>query len=284
MRVSNASRRQTGQTQHHPYTLHQGRTQFMSFTRTALRGLSTALLACCLNATAQIPLPRAYAVVSEVARQVSVVSFQEGTGSRLNNNIRQRIDVPDGALDKVFLLTAQRALKQATPSGDIWLLAPADTDFFGFVQPSVGSSIKIPDDLLQALRERRSTHLLVFTRHRAEADLRFINNSDGTGTLEGLGYYVDHHTKVNWVDAREVGKGYLAAYTHFRATLVEVATQKVVASSASTANTISGPVGSKSGSTHPWESLTPAQKMAQLRDLIDREVGRMVPDLISTKP
>ena len=256
----------------------------MSFTRTALRGLGAALLACCLSATAQIPLPRAYAVVSEVARQVSVVSFQEATGSRLNNNIRQRIDVPDGALDKVFLFGTQKALKQGTAAGDIWLLAPSESDFFGFVQVSPGDSLKIPDDLLAALRERKSTHLLLFTRHRAEADLRFLDGSGGTGALEGLGYYVDHQSPVRNLATGKTEKGYLASFAHFRATLVDVATQKVVGSSASTANRITSVAGLKSGSSHPWATLTAAQKMAQLRELIEQEVGRMVPDLIGTKP
>jgi len=50
--------------------------------------------------------PRAYAVVSEVARQVRV-SYQPSVGKLGNNNRVQKIDVPDGALDKVFLLSAQ---------------------------------------------------------------------------------------------------------------------------------------------------------------------------------
>ena len=54
------------------------------------RGLAAACLWMACTAIAQ-PEPRAYAVVSEVARQVNVVSFQESTGSRLNSNIRQRI-------------------------------------------------------------------------------------------------------------------------------------------------------------------------------------------------
>lgn len=259
----------------------------MSFTPFVRRWFGAALLACCMstgmNASAQTTLPRAYAVVSEVARQVSVVSFQEATGSRFTNNIRQRIDVPDGALDKVFLLSAQKALKQVSPASDIWLLAPADSDFFGFIQPSKGDRVKIPDDLLQALRERKSTHLLMFTRHRAEADLRFLDSSDGTGTLEGLGYYVDHHTKVRQPDARETGLGYLASYTHFRATLVDVATQQVLASSASLANRITPVAGASVGSAHPWEALTSAQKMTQLRDLVISEVDRLVPQLVLGK-
>ena len=76
----------------------------------------------------------------------------------------------------------------------------------------------------------------------------------------------------------------MASFTHFRATLVDVATLKVVESSASTGNLITSVASLESGSSHPWATLTPAQKMAQLRDLIEREVGRMVPDLIGIKP
>lgn len=255
----------------------------MSLIPSFRRWFGAVALACCFSAGAQTTLPRAYAVVSEVARQVSVVSFQEATGSRFTNNIRQRIDVPDGALDKVFLLSAQKALKQVSPASDIWLLAPADTDFVGFIQPSKGDRLQLPDDLLSALRERKSTHLLIFTRHRAEADLRFLDSSDGTGTLEGLGYYVDHHTKVRQADARETGLGYLASYTHFRATLVDVATQQVLASSASLANRITPVAGANTGSTHPWQALTAAQKMTQLRDLVISEVDRLVPQLVQGK-
>lgn len=69
-------------------------------------------------------------------------------------------------------------------------------DFFGLLQPSQGTKVTIPDDLLGALRDRKSTHLLVFTRHRDDADLRFVNGTGSTGQLEGLGYYVDHVTRV----------------------------------------------------------------------------------------
>ena len=246
-------------------------------------GFAVVCLWLAAGATAQ-PTARSYAVVSEVARQVSVVSFQESTGSRLNNNLRQRFDVPDGALDKVFLISAQKALKLATPGADIWLLAPADSDFFGMLQPTQGSKVTIPDDLLVALRERKSSHLLVFTRHRDDADLRFLNVTDSTGQLEGLGYYVDHHSRVRLVEARQVGVGYLASFTHFRATLIDVATSQVVGTAATRANIITPVAGAQSTSAHPWDALTPAQKMTQLRDLVMQEVERMVPEVVRAKP
>ena len=248
------------------------------------RGLTALCLWLVAGAAIAQPAARSYAVVSEVARQVSVVSYQETTGSRLNNNLRQRIDVPDGALDKVFLLSAQKALKQATPAADVWLLAPADSDFFGMLQPTQGSRLTIPEDLLGALRERKSSHLLVFTRHRDDADLRFVNVTESTGQLEGLGYYVDQHTRVRLIEAKEVGVGYLASFTHFRATLIDVATSQVVGTAVTRANIITPVAGAQSTSAHPRNVLTPAQKMTQLRDLVVREVERMVPAVVGTQP
>ncbi len=247
------------------------------------------LIGSCISSGAQTTTPpaaRAYAVISEVARQVSVVSFQEATGSRLTGNIRSRIDVPDGALDKVFLISAQKALNQTAPAAAIWLLAPADSDFLGFIQVSTGDRVKIPDDLMEALRERKSTHLLIFTRHRDEAALSFVDGSDGSGPLEGLGYYVDHFTSVrmNESNDRSVAIGYLASFAHFRATLVEVASSRVVSSLTTRANLVTPTASVKSGSSHPWDALSPTQKMTQLRDLVIKEVDRMVPALTAGKP
>ena len=229
-------------------------------------------------------VPRAYAVISEAARDVRVVQYQPSIGSNLPGNRVQRIDVPDGALDKVFLFAAQKQLKKASPDADIWLLAPAASDFFSPSQFADDAILTIPDDLRAALRERKSTHLLLFSRHRADADLRFLNRRDGTGQLEGLGYYVDTSTPVKRVDLGQSSIGFLASYTHFRATLIEVASARVIKTISTTANLINSVAGTAADNTHPWTALSSAEKMSQLRDLTQREVDRIVPELLSAKP
>ena len=87
----------------------------------------------------------------------------------------------------------------------------------------------------------------VFTRHRDDADLRFLNGSEGT-------------------------------------TLIEVATSQVVGTAVTRANIITPVAGAQSSSAHPWSVLTPAQKMGQLRDLVIREVERLVPEVLGAKP
>lgn len=224
--------------------------------------------------------PRAYAVVSEVARQVSVVSYQPSVGKLGNNNRVQKIDVPDGALDKVFLLSAQKPLKAANDAADVWLLAPAETDFFGLAVFTDGGRIALPADLKAALQERKSTHLLLFSRYRAEADIRFNNGTENTGPLEGLGYYIDMEMPVRQLDKKEQVFGYLAAYTHFRATLIDVANERVLKSLVTRATRINTAAGNDAKEQHPWQALSAGEKMAQLRDLTQREVARMVPELL----
>jgi hypothetical protein len=246
-----------------------------SATRRCLLGTCALLLSLTSQAQSQ---PRAYAVISEVARQVSVVSYQPSVGNLGNNNRVQRIDVPEGALDKVFLLGAQAQLKKAGPQADIWLLAPSDSSFFGSPVITEGGRLTLPDDLRAALRERKSTHLLLFTRYRSEADIRFDNMTESTGPLEGLGYYVDMNMPVKIANASDSVFGYLAAFTHFRVSLVDVAQERVLKTMVTRASRIFTATGSKE--SHPWSALTPGEKMARLRDLSLAELDRMVPEVI----
>ena len=227
--------------------------------------------------------PRAYAVVSEVARQVRVVTFQAQTGTRLNANLVQIVNVPNNELDKIFLLGSQKLLKQASPAADIWLLATADSDFFAPSGFEDGAPVKMPDDLAAALRERKSTHLLVFTRHKSEAYMRFREAVEGVGTLEGLGWYVDTSLSVRDLDTGDTGAGFMASYTHFRATLIDVAASRVVKTLTTRANRINI-AGVNAKGNHPWSALSATEKMTQLRDLVLAELDRLVPELINAKP
>jgi hypothetical protein len=241
--------------------------------------LLLALGAALPGAQAQtLPLPRSYAVISEVAREVSVVSFQPSTGSNMNQNRRQRLPVPDGAFDKVALLAAQQAIKNTAAAAGVWLLAPAESDFFdGLRSYAVGDTVKLPADLAAALQENRSSHLLLVSRHRAEAQFRFVQLTDGTGLLDGLGFYVDRSARVKNLDTRETGQGYLAPYVHVRATLIDTATSKVLNTQTTQASRVFSAGEAKDGSGNPWEALTAAEKMATLRDMLRDEVTRLVP-------
>ena len=256
---------------------------FISPTRRSFGALGLLLA---LGAQAQTPLAPplpAIAVYSQVAREVSVVQFQEAIGTRINNNVRQRIPVPDGALDKVVVVLAGQALRQAMPMVNPWLVAPTDEDLFDSLQNATeGSKVAIADDMMAALKERGSTQLLLFTRFRADATLRAAYSREGTGQLEGLGFFVDNSTRTKNVDTNLVGVGFLAPYVHFRSTLVDVATQRVLRTRTTTEGYILSAADAK-GSAHPWDVMTPSQKMNTLRDMLKTEIDRVVPELMAKR-
>jgi hypothetical protein len=241
-----------------------------------------AALASAQTSSAVPLLPRAYAVISEVARDVSVVAYQEATGSRLDSNKRDRLPVSDGALDKVALITAQQALKQAAPVASVWLIAPADSDFFpGLYSTVVGATVAMPADLAAVFKENRTTHLLLFTRFKAEAQFRFDNLTEGPGLLDGLGFFVDRRTQVKSEQTGMSGVGFLAPYVHIRATLIDTATSKVIGTSTTQASRLFGASEAKDGSGNPWEALTGPQKINTLRDMLRDEVTRLTPMVLA---
>jgi hypothetical protein len=235
------------------------------------------------DAPAALPLPPLYAVISEVAREVSVVGFAGSIGTRLDNNPRERLPVPNGALDKVALLSLQQALKEAAPMARSWLLAPAETDFFPHLQSfAVGSVLKVPADLADAMKEQRVSHLLLLSRFRSEAEIRFSNRTDGKGQLEGLGYFVERATQVTDNETRETGLGYLAPFVYVRLTLVDASTFKVLNTKTTKATRTFGAYASKTGSTSPWDALSSAEKINTLRDMLMAEVQKLTPQVLSS--
>jgi hypothetical protein len=219
-----------------------------------------------------------YAVISELAREVSVVGAQNAVGSRIDQSQRQRLPIPDGALDKVALLAAQTALKKASAQAGVWLIAPADTDFFQPAQSfAVGETVVLPPDLSAALKENRSTHLLLMTRFRSDAEFRFSNMTESRSALEGLGLFVERVSKVTNRETGVTGIGFLAPYVFLRVTLIDTATSKVVNSRTTKASRLYSAGEAKDGSGNPWEALTGAEKINTLRDILMREVDRLVP-------
>lgn len=238
------------------------------------------------TATATAPATGAgvpsFAIYSQLAREVSVTHFQESTGTRISNNLRQRITVPDGALDTAAVVIAGQAVRKALPTARTWLVAPTDEDLFDSLQATEpGRRVAFPDDMAKALREQGSTQLLLFTRYRADASLRALYTREGTGQIDGLGFYVDHQTPMKRSDTNETGRGFLAPYAQFRSSLVDVASQRVLRTRTSSVSDVYSAARAQGDSTHPWDVMTSAQKMTVLRDMLKAEVERVVPELLA---
>jgi len=246
----------------------------------ALAGVAALCAFAATRALAQ-GAPRSYAVVSEFARVINITVSQQTTGSHLDTNVNKYAPVAEGALDKVALITAKKAIEKADPGAKVWLLSPADADFFDArAVYTAGTIVKIPDDLAAALKGRGSSHLIIFMRLRSPANLRTINGSIGNGLLEGPGFYIDQLTSVKNVETLVNSVGFVAPYLYMRATLIDVPTGKVLETRRITEGEVEG--ASRADQTgNIWNSMSPSEKVGQIRELIEREIGKAVPPLLA---
>ncbi|MFY9512459.1 MAG: hypothetical protein WAQ05_15935 [Rubrivivax sp.] len=248
--------------------------------RRAVAGL--LLATACGLAAAQPATPRSYAVLSEFAREINVVTFQESTGTRLNNNLRTSMPMPNGALDKVALVATRTAVQKAEPGAGLWLIAPLDTDLFPPTQVfSEGTVLKLPEDVAGEMKKRGHTHLLLLTRLRAEAELKALRSSEGTGPLEGLGFFVDRVTAGRNADTGQFSTGFLAPYMHARVILVDAASGRVVGIQRIKHSVVYSTARAEIKSTDAWDVMKPDEKVRYLANMIEREIGTAVPALLN---
>ena len=243
------------------------------FTATMLTGLA---------GTAAAQSPRSYAVVSEMARDVTVIIRQPAVGSRLTNNLVSRIPIAKGLLDKFVLNNSRAVLAQEAPGARVFLVAPLDTDLFeGMQSVREGSRISIAADIAEAFKSQGSTHLIVFSRHREEGQVQFDNGSESAGALEGLGFFLDRSITVINRAQGQAGRGYLAPYLHARATLVELPSGKVlrtleIRDAAPYTNT-----RADAETVDTWDSLSSNDKVRVLLELLERQVGKSLKTLLA---
>jgi len=243
--------------------------------------LATLAAAAAVGPAAAQSGTRSYAVVSEIAREVFVTTFQESTGTRLGANLTPRLPIADGALEKVSLVAARSAITAADQGAPIWLIAPLETDLFDARAAYVeGTKVKLPDDLAAEMKQRGTTHLFIFSRLRDEANLRARNARLGTGQIEGLGFYIDPHAMMTNSDTLVTTKGFIAPYLYARATLVDARTGTILRMRRIVEGQVIAAERAEQGSD-PWNVMTPADKVRLLSTLIQRQVGEAVPALLA---
>jgi hypothetical protein len=190
-------------------------------------GLALATL--CALATAQTA-QRSVAVISELGREIRVIYYEPQTGSRTANNRVDRLATSTRAFDRAALVAAQRAIVKADPAAKVLLVAPLDVDVFDLLQSAVvGTSVTIPADIAGDLKAQGQTHLLLFTRHRANILAKSFDGTNlATGQADGLGFYVDRTELIRNVTKGQSDVGFYAPFVHARAALIELASGKIV--------------------------------------------------------
>ncbi|MBI5719183.1 MAG: hypothetical protein HZC37_16070 [Burkholderiales bacterium] len=138
----------------------------------------------------------------------------------------------------------------------------------------------LPPWILQAVRDRRLSHVLLLTRQRGDVKLvTATNTSIGRGRVDGIGFYLDAEYKVRDVNTGVVANGALGSHVLVELTLMDTDSAQVVRSHTIDEQFLIGQLESKAA-VDPWSYLTAEQKVALLREGLAQALKRVLPELL----
>ena len=229
---------------------------------------------------------RTFAVMSLIGDSITIVNAAPSSGSHVDTNHLQTFDDPAGVLDISTLKAAANAIKKVVPDAKPVLLA-TDSTILRKKQAQLidDQHLVDADGLVGELKKAGVTDFLLITKHRATTDLHADVDTVGSGTLYGLGFYIDSYTRTRSGDTEEVGIGFLAPYAYFRIFLIDVATLTVETQVDVTDGYIMSNARNASGTERsPWNILDNTQKFQALAKMIQDSLMEDVPGMLVKAP
>jgi hypothetical protein len=163
------------------------------------------------------------------------------------------------------------------------LLVAKDSSLYE-AQAILAQTGKTSKDLLPQIgpmmRGSGATHLILVTKLKHEARVQQLKDTFiGSGTLEGLGFYVDSGRAT---PPTADGKPGLAAtpvlgpFAYYKLELIDLARGEIV----KTEEVVASKVFTNPGSSNAWSTLTNPEKIQALEEILRRETARAVPVLL----
>lgn len=237
-----------------------------------MRRLLCLLLLALLPFAAPAAEGRKYAVLSLAGDRLLVAQREMSTGSRLDRNTREWVELPDNSIDRAIVLAVDDALRRAHAGAQTVLLASRRGSMYAAADRAARDGAMGPlfEAVRPALAGTGATHLVLVTKLRHRAMLRLRDGYVGSGFLEGVGFYVDRGSFARSVDPNEAESGFIAAFAYLRVALLDarsgavLAEERVLGSEAATPGTRNVGIA--------WRSLSEQEKVERLVRVIRDEV------------
>ena len=247
-----------------------------------MRVLLALLLSALLAASAAAQQPRTYAIASLVADGILVVRYDLGTGSNIPRNPRRFTPLATSELDHAVLFAVEDAVRKNDPLAKTVLLAAKDPELFKSPgEAGAPAAVRLAPQLA-AIRpmaaKAGATHLLLATKHRDEARIRFDDSTVGKGPLEGVGFYVDTEMRVGSRESGLSAIGFIAPFAYVNLALVDIATGSVLREETFRD---ARPHVSSTGAG-PWEMHSGQEKAAMLKRMLQDGVSRAILPLLAS--
>jgi hypothetical protein len=242
------------------------------------------LLACCSLCAAPLAGAadnRTYGVLSLIGDKMTVVVHDATTGSSLDKNRHNEIPVPADTFDDAAVLAVGQEIQNMAPQSATALFSSSDAELYRLQE-----RLFEPQDQPKALREslkkllqgKRATHLILITKYRGDTHLRLHDGYIGNGKLSGIGFYIDQYQSMFNTETGENSIGFLAAFAYIRLSLVDTETMSVIRETTTRESGMASAAASA-----PWGTLTAAQKVQALEQVIRQAVAGAMPNVLTAK-
>src|ERR1039457_4621923 len=228
---------------------------------------------------------RTYAGLSLIGDKISVVGHEAVTGSKMDRNRQGSIAMDNRALDTTAVLAAVNAIKRLDPGAATVPMTTNDSTLYELQNQlfeSQDKSVAALAALKESIQSQNATHLVLISKHRGDALLRFANEYEGSGKIEGVGFYLDGSIRTRRSDTNAIGHGFLAPFAYIKVALIDARAMTVI-SEQNVEESIAQSTARAEGSLNPADVLTAAQKAAALQTMIRRAIARVMPELLAAK-
>lgn len=203
--------------------------------------------------------------------------------TRLPNIERRVIDVPNIGFDAIVLGELAVALRERAPQAQLKRYR-AHVPLAVAAQREIAAGARraeMPGWIVQSIVPEQLTHILIATRGRAQANLATASrDAIGRGQVEGIGFYVDPLFVVRHVDTGAVANGALGAFVLVDLLLVDARSGEVVREHALREQILLG-AAEPQAAVDPWSYLSGTEKAQLLRGMLERNLRRVLPGLLS---
>lgn len=200
---------------------------------------------------------RTYAIVSLIGDEFSVVSRRQEVGSRLDPNERTGLPVLRALIRDSRLFALQDKLWTETAESHDMRIALRDL-----------------------LAKAGATDLILVTKQRGTPAFKVMTGQiSASGSISGIGFYIDNVTGMYNSVSKAGGEGFLAPYAYLSVTSIDIASMRVVRTKHGLETSMALAV-EKQGATHAWDALSGKEKVEALDYVIRRAVDAGMSGLV----
>ncbi len=227
-----------------------------------------------------------YLVLALIGDQLTIVTAHKHTGNSVDRNQYESFATNSSVFDAAALRAADGAIRKTQPQATVTMMLAKEPALYALKDQWLAADAVDPIALIAQLKGKLGadpdTHIIVVLPYRAEPQLATLQGHIGTGKVTGLGFYVNNFQKTckGWGSA-ECDPGFLAPFANFRMVMVD--TNGALVESEEFAAVGSMRTAAAASDLKAWHALSDAQKANLLQSLLQREIARLVPDLLAKR-